>query len=264
MRVREALVRLDQLVLPDKTRQSLDMALAHVRNADTLLNDWGLGHVIAYGRAVTLLFSGPPGTGKTATAEAVAHELKKPILLADYTRIQNCYVGNTEKNIVGSFLTPGAQCGALLGRGRRHVRRPRDGTAKWEVREVNVLLQELERHEGVCILATNRKIALDDALERRITLKVEFDRPDRGMRRQIWEKHPPSQMPLAADVNADRMSEWDLAGGEIKNVVLNAARLALGRCCQGPVEMKDFTTAVSLELDGTLEQPRRACDRVWM
>jgi SpoVK/Ycf46/Vps4 family AAA+-type ATPase len=105
----------------------------------------------------------------------------------------------------------------------------------WEVRDVNVLLQQLEHFEGVCILATNRKITLDKALERRISLKIEFERPGRKERRQIWEKFLPKKLPLARDVDFNQLSEADLAGGEIKNVVLNAARLALQRDEQGPV-----------------------------
>ena len=117
----------------------------------------------------------------------------------------------------------------------------------WEVRDVNVLLQQLERFDGVCILATNRKITLDKALERRISLKVEFARPDPRERRHIWQKFLPRKLPIDRDVNLDRLSEADLAGGEIKNVVLNAARLALQRNAEGPVSMQDFSTAIEME-----------------
>ena len=75
---------------------------------------------------------------------------------------------------------------------------------------MNVLLQELERFDGVCMLATYRKITLDKALERRVSLKVEFERPDREMRREIWRKLRPAKMPLAGDVDLDRLSEEDL------------------------------------------------------
>jgi len=120
----------------------------------------------------------------------------------------------------------------------------------WEVRDVNVLLQELERFEGICILATNRKITLDKALERRITLKVEFERPDRKQRREIWAKFLPHKLPLERDVELDELSVWELAGGEIKNVVLNAARIAVKRDECGPVTMQDFREAVAMEYMG--------------
>jgi len=100
---RTTTVRLEQMVLSDRLRQAINMLMVHARFGKRLLDDWGLGELIPYGRNPVLLFSGPPGTGKTATAEALAHELGKPILVADYSRIQNCFIGQTEKNVVRAF-----------------------------------------------------------------------------------------------------------------------------------------------------------------
>lgn len=249
--VRKPNTELAQLVLSPRTREAIEMAIAQVHHADKLLADWGLGKVIPYGRGVTLLFSGPPGTGKTATAEALAHALKKQIVQADYAGVQSCYPGVTERGITAIFDSARRgqavlfwdEVDAMLGTREMAHRH-------WEVRETNVLLQELERFEGVCILATNRKFALDAALERRITLKVEFEPPDRAMRREIWAKFLPQRLPLAADVSLDQLSELDLTGGEIKNVVLNAARLSLRRSAEGPVTLADFQRAMEMEREG--------------
>ncbi len=258
--VREAKVRMDQLALSGKVRKSLAMAGAQAKHAGVLVKEWGLGDVIAYGRAVTLMFSGPPGVGKTACAEAMAHELGKPILVADYASIQNCYVGVTEKNIVRTFREA-RKAGAVLFWDEADAMFFDRNTANksWEVRDVNVLLQELEKYEGVCILATNRKLSLDQALERRISLKVEFERPDGEMRRLIWQKLMPKKMPTAQDVDLDRLSEADLTGGEIKNVVLNAARMALARGAEGPVRMGDFLDALELESGGRWSRDTDCC-----
>lgn len=131
-------------------------------------------------------------------------------------------------------------------------------THNWEMRQANVLLQEIERFEGVCILATNREITLDSALERRITVKVRFDRPDSVLRERIWRKLLPHQLPLGPDVDLGTLGREDLSGGEIKNVILNAARIALHRCSGGPVTMEDFRQAVQMEHTGRFLENRRS------
>ena len=100
---RRPVIGVKQLVLPAAVRRALDIALVHARCSSRLIDDWGLGETIRYGRSIVLMFSGPSGVGKTATAEALAHELGKPILVADYSKIENCFVGQTEKNIVRVF-----------------------------------------------------------------------------------------------------------------------------------------------------------------
>jgi hypothetical protein len=250
-RVRKPSVRMDQLVLGGNVLRALAMASAQARNAKLLVEDWGLGEVVPYGRTVTLLFSGPPGTGKTACAEALAGELGKGILVANYAEIQNCFVGQTEKNIARTFREARANDAVLFWDEADAMFYDRDAAMRtWEVRDVNVLLQELERFDGVCVLATNRTGTLDKALERRITLKVEFGLPDRAMRRAIWERLIPKKLPLAPDVSLDDLSGPELTGGEIKNAVLNAARLAVIRGPEAKVGMRDFLEAIGCEKEG--------------
>ncbi len=251
-------MRLDQLVLADDIQQSLAMALVQARQHHRLMDEWGLGRQITYGRAVTLLFEGPPGVGKTAAAEALAAELDRHILVVDYAQIQNCFVGETEKRIARTFRNAARHDAVLFWDEADAMFFNRDAsTHSWEVREVNVLLQELERFEGVCILATNRKVSLDPALERRISLKVHFDRPDAAMRTKIWRKLLPEALPLADDVDFGELRGADLSGGQIKNVVLNAARRAMCRGPESRVSMADFRQAVQAELDGALTADHR-------
>jgi len=252
-------VHLDQLVLDDQVRRALDLALVDARHGRRLMDEWGLGKIVPYGRRPVLLFSGPPGTGKTATAEAFAHALDKSILVADYSCIQNCYIGNTEKNIVRAFREAKLQDAVLFWDEADAMFFDRDAAHRnWEVRDVNILLQELERFDGFCILATNRKLSLDKALERRITLKVDFPRPDRQQRLRIWKQLLPRTMPLARDIDLEELSQAELVGAEVKNVVLNAGRLALQRDERGPVTMSDFHAALAMEHDGRWNTDHRS------
>jgi AAA+ superfamily predicted ATPase len=247
---RTPVVRLEQLVLPERASAALRMALAHARHSRTLLDDWGFAEVLPYGRTIGILLAGPPGVGKTASAEAIAHELGRQILAVDYSEVQNCYTGQTEKNIVRIFREARANQAVLFWDEADAMFYDRNSTQHtWETRDVNVLLQELERFEGVCILATNRKVTLDAALSRRISIKIEFERPDRALRLRIWKKSLPRRLPLEADVNLDHLAQADLTGGEIKNVTVNAARLALLRGGSSRVSMADFEGALQQELE---------------
>jgi hypothetical protein len=249
---REPRVKLEQLVLDKRILEALNMALAQARNGDVLFGRWGLAELIPYGRGITMLFAGAPGTGKTACAEAFADQLQQPILVVSYAQIQNCLVGQTEKNIARVFHEARSTGGVLFWDEADAMFFDRDlgATRAWEVREINVLLQELERYEGVCILATNRMPALDKALERRLTLKVRFEKPDRAARTKIWDLFLSTKIPLSKAVNRDFLYNYEFTGGEIKNVVLNAARKALMRGTRARVTMKDFIAAIDFETKG--------------
>lgn len=255
--VREPAVRMEALVLDERVERTLGMALAQARGGAQVFRDWGIEAVLPYGRNVTLLFAGPPGVGKTACAEALAGELGRPILVADYARLQSCWIGETDKHIVAIFREA-RQSGAVLfwDEADSMFFDRENAFHASEVRTVNVLLQEIERFDGVCVLTTNRRVALDPALERRITLKVEFGAPDRTMRRRIWEKMLGGRLPLSGDVDPGWLSQAELTGGQIKNVLLNAARLALAERAAGPVTRADFEAAMAMETQEPDEDPR--------
>jgi DNA polymerase III delta prime subunit len=249
--VRKARVSFEQLALPAKTKRDLEMATAQSKHAELLFGKWGLGEAFSYGRGTTILFYGPPGVGKTASAEAMAHQLEKPILVADYSSIQSCWVGQTGKNITRTFREAKAHDAVLFWDEADAMFYDRNSTShNWEVRDVNILLQEIENFDGVCILSTNRQVTMDAALERRISLKVEFKAPEGSQCREMWQKMLPEQLPLHPDVSIDVLSEAPLTGGEIKNVILNAARLASIRGEKTQVTQQDFEEAIALETKG--------------
>ena len=93
---------------------------------------------------------------------------------------------------------------------------------------VNVLLQELERFNGVVIFATNLAANFDPAFERRIRTHVLFEMPGVDEREQIWrvQMHP-TLTPLADDVDFRKLAEtYEVSGGDIRNAVLKAALAA--------------------------------------
>ena len=223
-----------EVILPPATRRTLEQALAQVRNHDLIFREWGLGERHATGLGLAFNFAGPPGTGKTICAEAIAHALGRKLLVVRYAEMESMWAGETPKNVAAVFRYAAEQ-GAVLFfdeadaiAARRSSSNIDQGYQREQNTTVNVLLRELESFNGVVIFATNLAANFDPAFERRIRTHVLFERPGAEEREQIWrvQVHP-DKTPLAGDVDFMVLAEeFDATGGEIKNAVLKAAAVA--------------------------------------
>src|SRR5918996_4380177 len=224
---------LADVVLPPKTRRTLDQALAEVRNHALIFERWGLGERHVSGRGLAFNFAGPPGTGKTICAEAIAHELGVKLLVVDYAEAESMWLGETPKNIVAIFRAAVDQNAVLFFDEADAIATRRSaGAPSPQDREmnltVNVLLRELETFNGIVIFATNLAANFDPAFERRLRTHVLFEMPGVEDREQIWrvQMHP-TLTPLADDVNFRALAEkYEVSGGDIRNAVLKAALAA--------------------------------------
>src|SRR5688572_567691 len=93
----------DDVVLPPVTRRALDQALFQVTNHDLIFNRWGFGERHPTGLGVAFNFAGPPGTGKTICAEAIAHALGRRLLIVRYAELESVWMGETPKNVSAIF-----------------------------------------------------------------------------------------------------------------------------------------------------------------
>ncbi len=218
--------RLSDLVLPHQVSAQIDELVAGARNRKTVLERWGIGKHLTRGKGISALFHGDPGTGKTLAAEAVAAELGRPLKVASVPTLVSKWVGQTEKNL-SSLFAEARSSGAvvfldeadslLTTRGEGNASRHDDSA-------VNVLLQLVEEHDGVTLLATNLAARLDPALCRRLSYMLRFPLPDAQARTNIWKKHLPPTAPLDASVDLQRLGEtYRLSGGQIRNAVFKAA-----------------------------------------
>jgi SpoVK/Ycf46/Vps4 family AAA+-type ATPase len=223
------------VILPADTRRMLDDALGQVRNHSLIFGRWGLGERHASGLGLAFNFAGPPGTGKTICAEAIAHALGMKLLVVDYAEVESMWMGETPKNIVAVFRAAAEQkavlffdeADAIASRRAAGVALPHQREANTSV---NVLLRELDAFNGVVIFATNLAANFDPAFERRIRAHVRFAVPGAEERERIWhvQVHP-RKTPLARDVDFRALSErFTMTGGDIKNAVINAAPAAAG------------------------------------
>jgi SpoVK/Ycf46/Vps4 family AAA+-type ATPase len=224
---------LSEVVLPPQTRRTLDQALAEVRNHNLIFSRWGLGERHTSGRGLAFNFAGPPGTGKTICAEAIAHALGKKLLVVDYAEAESMWLGETPKNIVAAFRAASEQNAVLFfDEADAIATRRSSGAGSAPDRErnltVNVLLRELETFNGIVIFATNLAANFDRGFERRIRTHVLFEIPGAEERARIWRLQiHPTKTPLGADVDFDRLAERYVAtGGDIKNAVIKAAAAA--------------------------------------
>jgi SpoVK/Ycf46/Vps4 family AAA+-type ATPase len=223
----------DDVVLPPQTYRALNQALAQIRHHDLIFHEWGLGERHDTGLGLAFNFAGPPGTGKTICAEAIAHELGKQLLVVRYSELESMWVGETGKNVVAVFRLAKEQDAVLLfdeadAIASRRFTSLEQGNQREMNTVVNVLLRELDEFGGVVIFATNLAANLDPAFERRIRTHILFERPGIAEREMIWrvQLHP-RKTPLAEDVDFRALAErFDATGGDIKNAVVKAAQIA--------------------------------------
>lgn len=221
------------VILPPQTRRTLDDALAQVRNHNLIFGRWGLGERHATGLGLAFNFAGPPGTGKTICAEAIAHALGMKLLVVNYAEAESMWVGETPKNIAGAFRAAVEQNAVLFFDEADSIAARRSSSAGVPYEReanltVNVLLRELEAFNGIVIFATNLAANFDPAFERRIRTHVRFEMPGIEEREEIWRVQiHPKKTPIASDVSFKGLSErFALSGGDIKNAVLKAASAA--------------------------------------
>jgi SpoVK/Ycf46/Vps4 family AAA+-type ATPase len=240
----------DDIILPaDRVRQLREICNC-VKYRGVVYEQWGFDRKMSLGKGLNVLFSGPPGTGKTMAAEIIAGELALDLYKIDLSSMVSKYIGETEKNLSRVFQeaeTSNAilffdEADALFGK-RSEVRDSHDRYANIEV---GYLLQRMEEYEGIVILATNFRRNMDEAFVRRIHFTVEFPFPDEADRRQIWEAIWPEQTPRHPDVDLEHISRrFEIAGGNIRNIVLGAAFLAADN--GGAVNMKHLLHATRRE-----------------
>ncbi len=223
----------DDVVLPATTMRALNHALALVRKHDLIFHQWGLAERHSTGLGLAFHFAGPPGTGKTICAEALAFALNQKLLVVRYAELESRWVGQTSKHVAAVFRAAAREDAVLFFDEADAIAGRRFTTmgAAYE-REanaiVNVLLHELETFPGVVIFATNLAANIDPAFERRIRTHILFTMPDIDERERIWQVQLHARKtPLADDVDFRALAEkYPRSGGDVKNAVLKGAQIA--------------------------------------
>ncbi|WP_273652785.1 ATP-binding protein [Cellulomonas fimi] len=238
------------LVLPPDVLGSLQEVATRARFREQVLGDWRMRPGGGRGHGVAALFAGDSGTGKTMSAEVVAHELGLDLYVVDLATVVDKYIGETEKNLERIFAGAAGvnavllfdEADAVFGR-RSEVKDAHDRYANIESA---YLLQRMETFDGLAILATNLRANIDEAFVRRLDVVVDFPLPDATQRVALWDASLGPRVPRASDVDLEFCADaFELAGGAIRSAAVTAAYLAAHD--GGTVGMRHVVAAVYRE-----------------
>lgn len=239
----------DNLVLNKDTLNEVKEIETWLQYNNVLLDDWGMKGIIKPGYRVMLY--GPPGTGKTLTAALLGKFTSRDVYRIDLSMVVSKYIGETEKNLGKLFdkaenkdwILFFDEADAIFGK-RTNVR---DAHDKYANQEVSYLLQRIEAHPGLVILASNFKSNIDTAFSRRFHSIIEYKLPSQSERKLLWESCLPKGIPLDPDVSIDQLSRlYEVTGANIINVVQYACLQKLKKNSDG-IQWVDLINGIRKE-----------------
>jgi hypothetical protein len=247
-----ASVGLDDLVLPAHALAEVQRLMDWARYRDEVTARGALHGKGGKGTGICALFTGKPGTGKTLAAHVIADSLAMDLYQVDLSSIVDKYIGETEKNLEKVFQEAESmkavlffdEADAIFG-SRSAVSDAKDRYAN---QEIAYLLQRMEQFDGITVLATNLRGNLDPAFARRLHFIISFPDPDEATRVQLWEHHLVEAGELDANDSVDvawLAATVELAGGDIRNIVLSAVYAAVA--AEETLGMRHILAAVRRE-----------------
>lgn len=238
---------LSQVFLPEETAVQIKSVISLLKNIDKIYYDWGFADIDPIPRSI-VNFWGPPGTGKTMTAHAIAKEMNKKIMVLNYADIESKYVGEAPKNLIAAFDKAEKEdsviffdeADSFLGKRITNL----DTGSEQAINSLrSQMLMKLEEFRGVVFFATNLHENYDRAFESRVLKHIEFKLPNHDIRKVIIAGKLPKKAPYSIDVMnkdgaindelLDQLSDLveGFSGREIKNCVLDALVKVAG--CDG-------------------------------
>ncbi len=212
----------EDLVLQPETLTQIKELETWLQFQETLMEKWNMKVRLKPGYRA--LFHGPPGTGKTLTAALLGKYTKQAVYRIDLSTVVSKYIGETEKHLSNLFDRAAHkdwilffdEADAIFGK-RTNVR---DAHDKYANQEVSYLLQRIESHSGLVILATNFKDNMDDAFTRRFQSMVSFQTPGVRERKLLWEKNMPKPLRLSSEIDLELIArKFELSGSNIVNII---------------------------------------------
>lgn len=176
---------------------------------------------------ITVLLHGAPGTGKTEIVKQIAKATNRDLMTVDISESKSKWFGESEKiikKIFTDYKLYAKECeripillfneaDALITK-RQEIKD--SNTIQSENAIQNILLEEIEKFEGIMMATTNLTNNMDTAFERRFLFKIPFPKPNIAIKKQIWKLKLPSLSKTNCFLLA---SKFDFSGGQIDNIV---------------------------------------------
>ena len=228
----------NQMVLNETVKSSLESCMSMIKNMDKIYKEWGFEEFDPVQKSV-LNFFGPPGTGKTMAAHAIAAELGKKILAVNYSEIESKYVGEAPKNLISAFeIAKKESCVLFFDEADSFLGKRITSVSFSSDQAINSLRSQmlilLETFDITVIFATNLNENYDKAFDSRILCSIKFELPDRELRKQSIAKMIPSKAPINREILTDELlyKLSDLTEGFSHRELKNVALMVLTECCK--------------------------------
>ncbi|MFI3175433.1 MAG: ATP-binding protein [Bacillota bacterium] len=241
----------DDLILAPSQKQLLQHACNYMKLQHIVYESWDFKKLHTYGKNLSILLEGVPGTGKTMAAEVIANDLNMALFKLDIPKVTSRYIGEAEKKM-NEIFNEAEKCNAIVfidemesffGK-RTEIK---DAHEKYANMQTSFLLQKIEDFRGVLLLATNHLEYIDEAFIRRIKFIVSMALPKEKERLKLWQTMFPKTAPLAADIDFQFLAKnFEISGGVIKNIVIKSAFSAYGD--NSEITMQHILHALKYEL----------------
>ena len=262
----EPVTSLENVVLNTSTEKTLQNLMRQLdKEVITRLHQWGVKDKKA-GIDARIIFYGPPGTGKTLTAHSLSRSLKRQVLSFDCSKILSMYIGESEKNVRKIFdtyadLTKQTKTEPilLLNEADQFLASRSSGVGssadQMHNQMQNIFLEQIEKFQGILIATTNLLENIDKAFSRRFNYKIEFKKPDKEQRLDLWKMMLPKHAPFEEGFNVEKLIHYPLTGGQINLIVKNTAYNVAARD-NAVFMLSDFEDEILKEKQGSFDSEK--------
>ena len=178
-------------------------------------------------KGLIILMYGPPGTGKTETAMQLARMTGRDLFHVNIQEVRSCWVGESEKNTKAIFesyknskkkkkpILLFNEADGVISKRSTLEGGKNESVDKMENAMQNIILEEFENFDGICILTSNlAESNLDVAFDRRILFKLKLENPKEETKKKIWK----SKLETLSDEDLEKVVKYDFSGGQIENI----------------------------------------------